>query len=230
MIFTALLALGAGSCEGAKSTLARMHASETNPSHTAEKIAVDGMTNDALALNETDVDAFGPDDLPDIDDAGPDEDLDDDSNIGIPGDPNYRINACGNGIRNFEEQCDDGNFDNFDSCNNVCGRPTCGNAVLEINEECDDGNNTDGDGCSTRCLYERCGNERIDTIGGNVEQCDDGNLKAGDGCSRACMFEICGNAILDPGEQCDDGGKNNPSGPCTQWCRFEPACPVTDAR
>jgi cysteine-rich repeat protein len=144
----------------------------------------------------------------------------------IPGDPTYLTNPCGNGIRNFNEQCDDGNDNNLDTCNTVCGRPSCGNAVLEIHEECDDGNNLNGDGCSARCLYERCGNERIDTIGGIKEECDDGNLKAGDGCSRACTIERCGNRILDPGEQCDLGPANRDAGPCTTCCIFNPACPV----
>jgi len=44
---------------------------------------------------------------------------------------------------------------------------------------------------------------------------------SGDGCSADCRsLEVCGNAILDPGEQCDDGNVRNGDG-CSASCRLE---------
>jgi len=38
---------------------------------------------------------------------------------------------CGNGIRELNEQCDDGNQNNFDGCTNTCTFPICGNGIRE---------------------------------------------------------------------------------------------------
>lgn len=39
--------------------------------------------------------------------------------------------ACGNGKRELNEQCDDGNTNNLDGCTNTCRLPLCGNGVRE---------------------------------------------------------------------------------------------------
>jgi cysteine-rich repeat protein len=65
--------------------------------------------------------------------------------------------VCGDGIKEGEEQCDDGNGRAGDGCSNVCVLETepqtqlCGNGVRDIDEACDDGNANNGDGCESTC-------------------------------------------------------------------------------
>ncbi|NVB77646.1 MAG: DUF4215 domain-containing protein [Kofleriaceae bacterium] len=77
--------------------------------------------------------------------------------------------ACGDGMVDPLEQCDDGGTMTGDGCNNhcdvepgytcddsepsVCG-PSCGNGELDLGEECEDGNNLAGDRCSPTCTLE----------------------------------------------------------------------------
>ena len=88
--------------------------------------------------------------------------------------------GCPNGVLEPElgEQCDDGNFDDHDGCDNHCQVTGCGNGILEPGEQCDDGNRTDGDCCSSTCQLEPDGSP-----------CSDGNLcTAGDSChSGTCV-------------------------------------------
>jgi len=62
--------------------------------------------------------------------------------------------ACGNGVLEPGEECDDGNRFDQDGCSQTCVFEFCGDGVLQCNEECDDGNNDDGDGCDSRCWAE----------------------------------------------------------------------------
>jgi len=73
--------------------------------------------------------------------------------------------ACGEGILNVGEQCDDQNINNADGCSSVCqiergyvcsGQPSvcdtvCGDRIVAGSEECDDGNANNFDGCSNTC-------------------------------------------------------------------------------
>jgi cysteine-rich repeat protein len=100
--------------------------------------------------------------------------------------------ACGDGIFQPTEECDDGNDVANDGCT-LCKRDFCGdqlvNQIFHNNnlEACDDGNNIDGDGCSANCASnEVCGNFFVDTALG--ETCDDGNNINGDGCESDCTF------------------------------------------
>lgn len=53
------------------------------------------------------------------------------------------------------EECDDGNTENGDGCDENCMiEPFCGDGMLDEGEACDDGNMTDGDGCSANCTIE----------------------------------------------------------------------------
>ncbi|MFO7639409.1 MAG: DUF4215 domain-containing protein, partial [bacterium] len=54
--------------------------------------------------------------------------------------------VCGDGVREGDEECDDGNRLPGDGCDPSC-RFECGNGRLDPNEECDDGNRLPGDGC-----------------------------------------------------------------------------------
>ena len=77
--------------------------------------------------------------------------------------------ACGDGINQPPEQCDDGNVLPGDGCNGVCqiepnwncppaGACTrkiiCGDGVIGPGEVCDDGNTLDGDGCNSTCTVQ----------------------------------------------------------------------------
>ncbi len=91
--------------------------------------------------------------------------------------------TCGNAVRDYNEQCDDGNKNNLDACSNTCTLPLCGNGIIEGHESCDDGNTNNNDGCSNVCNASVCGNGLRE--GG--EQCDDGNANNNDGCTNACL-------------------------------------------
>jgi cysteine-rich repeat protein len=156
--------------------------------------------------------------------------------------------SCGNGIVESGEQCDDGNANAGDGCApdctlepsaeicddradndsdglTDCADPDCaddafclcGNGVVEGNEECDDGNNTDGDGCASDCTVESVGPEICDN---NIDDDMDGVIDCLDpDCSNdpACSSQ-CGDGVVDAGEACDDGNRDN-----TDGCPDDPA-------
>jgi cysteine-rich repeat protein len=66
--------------------------------------------------------------------------------------------ACGDGVLDSGEQCDDGNTVSGDGCSATCeteGPPNvCGDGTVGGSEQCDDGNTTSGDGCSATCSFE----------------------------------------------------------------------------
>ena len=61
--------------------------------------------------------------------------------------------ACGNGVMDPGEACDDGNGVMDDGCTNACALPACGDGVVQgsAGEQCDDGGQTGGDGCLADC-------------------------------------------------------------------------------
>jgi cysteine-rich repeat protein len=63
---------------------------------------------------------------------------------------------CGNNRLDSGEQCDDGNFRNWDGCSSSCQleRVVCGNNKIETGETCDDGNTRRGDWCNAICQLE----------------------------------------------------------------------------
>jgi cysteine-rich repeat protein len=63
--------------------------------------------------------------------------------------------SCGDGTRNGNEECDDGNSSNADACNGQCQLiEGCGDGNLDPGESCDDDNIASGDGCSATCVPE----------------------------------------------------------------------------
>lgn len=93
--------------------------------------------------------------------------------------------TCGNGAKEGNEQCDDGNTVNTDGCVNGCRLPRCGDSFVQPGEECDDGNNSNIDACTLACKNERCGDKIVQIM----EYCDDGNTTNGDGCNAQCVTE-----------------------------------------
>ncbi len=132
-----------------------------------------------------------------------------------------RVAACGDGLLDPMEQCDDGNTTPGDGCDATCHRESyCGDGHVDPGEVCDDGNNASGDGCRSDCQSnETCGNGVRDVATGEV--CDDGNNVDGDGCSADCMrVEGCGNGVVAGSEECDDGNISPWDG-CGADCRVE---------
>ncbi len=77
--------------------------------------------------------------------------------FGTPGQTNPPCPACGNGIVEGQEECDDGanNSDTApDACRTDCTFAHCGDGVVDSFEGCDDGNAVSGDGCSAVCIPE----------------------------------------------------------------------------
>ncbi|HWO24075.1 MAG TPA: DUF4215 domain-containing protein [Kofleriaceae bacterium] len=121
--------------------------------------------------------------------------------------------VCGNGAREADEGCDDGNRASGDGCDSNCTVTACGNAVQTMNEGCDDGNGLDGDGCDSNCMVTGCGNG----IRSGTEECDDGNRTSGDGCDNNCRATACGNGVRTASEGCDDGNQASGDG-CDANC------------
>jgi cysteine-rich repeat protein len=95
------------------------------------------------------------------------------------------IPACGNGVPDPGEECDDGNENPTDGCTNTC--TICGNSVVTDPETCDDGNLNDGDGCDSNCTDTACGNGLVVA----PETCDDGNTNNNDSCPADCIIDDC---------------------------------------
>jgi cysteine-rich repeat protein len=158
-----------------------------------------------------------------------------------------RPGACGNGVTDAGEACDDGNTVSGDGCNATCtSLETCGNGIPDFaGESCDDGGTANGDGCSSTCAVEpgwvcsgtpsvctpQCGDGTILV----PEACDDANLTSGDGCGPTCTVEAgwscagqpsvctatCGDGLVVGPESCDDHNHTNGDG-CSATCTTEP--------
>jgi cysteine-rich repeat protein len=110
---------------------------------------------------------------------------------------------CGDGILDPGEVCDDGNTVAGDGCRADClGIEVCGDGLLDLCEECDEGGETAT--CDADCTFVVCGDGTFNPSAG--EEC--WRPGADDvGCYLDCPCpECCGNGVLDPGEECDDGG------------------------
>jgi cysteine-rich repeat protein len=95
--------------------------------------------------------------------------------------------ACGNGVVEASEECDDGNAVNDDGCSNQCLLPSCGDGVIQAGEACDDGNTNWGDNCGGDCsVVAQCmqvSHCRLISANNacNLSECTGG----------ACLFETC---------------------------------------
>lgn len=108
--------------------------------------------------------------------------------------------ACGDGMVDADETCDDGNTDNTDACLATCDAASCGDGFVHMGvETCD----TSGESatCNANCTAAVCGDTIVNELAG--EACDDGNTTAGDGCDAMCQEEILPE---DPGLSVSGGG------------------------
>lgn len=138
---------------------------------------------------------------------------------------------CGDGMRSFGEECDDGNTIDGDGCSSECR--------VETGYTCENGT------CAEITPAENCGNGVVD----DGEVCDDGNTVSGDGCMSNCMrieegyecppyggmcaltgTSVCGDGILSGAEACDDGNNIDGDG-CSAECKLERGyvCPQGEA-
>lgn len=123
------------------------------------------------------------------------------------------IGWCGDGTKQNNEACDDGNINNGDYCSYDCQTITgsCGDGKRQLNEVCDNADPSVGEGegignyCSFDCQqsYGYCG----DGIKQDNEECDDGNTEDNDYCSADCqaVTGYCGDSYQQGNEACDDG-------------------------
>ena len=139
---------------------------------------------------------------------------------------------CGNGAPNAGEECDDGNIEVGDGCDDLCqiepAAPECGNGILEPGEFCDDGNVVPGDLCDENCMIQTafpgCGDGVL--VAG--EGCDDGNTIDLDVCNNSCLIRT-GNPCNDElpgfldGASCESGICDSTGG-APGFCQPEPAC------
>ena len=124
--------------------------------------------------------------------------------------------ACGNGVLDPAETCDDGNLVPTDACTASCTKARCGDGIVQRGvETCDDGNRNDGDGCRNNCGPVTCG----DAVVQPPEACDDGNADDSDACLSSCVRAVCGDGYLHVGvEECDDGDALD-TNDCVRGCR-----------
>lgn len=133
----------------------------------------------------------------------------------LPIDDSCEEEFCGNGIKEHGEDCDDGDDNNDDDCDNFCRKPECGNGVIEGEEECD---NPDHVGCTEDCTLPLCGNGEVD----EDETCDPPNAET---CNSNCLLSVCGNGIVELGEECDDDNDVVDDG-CNNACELNCTPPV----
>jgi cysteine-rich repeat protein len=137
--------------------------------------------------------------------------------VGVVVDDTCEDIFCGDGHKQEGEECDDGNDETDDNCDNFCRKIRCGNGRVEGEEECD---NPDNIHCTEDCILDLCGNGEVDA----GETCDPPNEETE--CNATCLTSICGNGIVEFGEECDDANEINSDG-CNSDCELICSPPVT---
>ncbi len=157
------------------------------------------------------------------------------SHVCMPGTPAGDGTACGSGML-----CRGG----------TCVAAKCGDGIVTAPEECDDGNAVNGDGCDTDCMFSCKSSDPTrnctpkdacmgqGTCNDTTHVCSPGTA-LGDGtmCGTGhgyckggvCTTPNCGNGIVEPGEDCDDGGLNGTKNDgCSSTCHWVCVNPATD--
>jgi cysteine-rich repeat protein len=145
-----------------------------------------------------------------------------------------RLLRCGNDRIDDGESCDDVNTDDYgspqdgDGCSRECFREdgfdftapvVCGDDIISAGEQCDVGGQCvrfDGTSTGRYCRFEPgrifCLPRGVDNLVGSPTTDADNEtcrIVEGDGCDLNCQREplsICGNGVLEPYEECDNGG------------------------
>jgi cysteine-rich repeat protein len=96
------------------------------------------------------------------------------------GDDDDDDSPCGNGALELGEECDDGNTDNDDECNNAC-RFSCGDGVVSPVEACDTGLAAGAAGACPMVAAD----------------CDDGEACTTDGVEGTFCQAVCANVVIE---------------------------------
>jgi hypothetical protein len=143
---------------------------------------------------------------------GPATDAGADVTIFVPG-------VCGDGVLNLGEQCDRGTALNMhgSGCEPDCTY-SCIPDTLNGNAVCDDHNECNG---VETCIGENDAGHPSHTCVKGTPPGDGTACGNGSTCkSGVCLgAAVCGNAIVENGEECDDGS-NNGTGACTTSCHW----------
>lgn len=154
--------------------------------------------------------------------------------------------ACGDGIVQPGEQCDDGNRINCDGCDNNCTFTAMGNGIVCPPEQCDDGNLVNGDCCSSTGQFEPAGSPCPDDGNGctndvcnatgmcthpnNTAPCDDGVFCNGtDTCSSGSCSAHAGNPCTTECNRTCNETTDSCFNPATTPCDDGDACTLHDA-
>lgn len=125
--------------------------------------------------------------------------------------------VCGNGIREDNEECDEGvQNHNNSACNDDCKENVCGDGYVWTGvEECD-AEVLPIATCDEDCTSPACGDSVVNEAAG--EECDDGNINNSDECLENCNAASCGDGYVLAGvEECDDGNDDNADS-CLESC------------
>jgi len=129
-----------------------------------------------------------------------------------------QLAACGNGILDPGEACDDGGNAACDGCSSDCERvdAVCGDGTTECGEACDDGNALDGAGCASDCRLPGSMSSRF--VGTTVNHgCFAQWLLSAEGLATnpRTGFPAVDQECVDGDDRCDRDGRNDMS------CSFE---------